>query len=208
MMNIELTSIKIPKTPKGIKTFDAILSAASRLICEKGYATITTNHVANLANVNIASLYKYFPNKNAIILTISERRNQIFYNLCLDLGESLALGQPWEKLLEAFFDRYERMLKESHISCAISAAMRADPQLRTVYQDQLNYRLSPLVEALTQRFGLSPDLAFTLAATTIEAGCGLIDIPILNPGLDDGRWLPEAKSLAIRYLSPYFAAES
>ena len=48
-------------------TFDALVEACARLLPELGYAGVTTNHVAEAAGVGIASLYEYFPGKDAIV---------------------------------------------------------------------------------------------------------------------------------------------
>ena len=36
----------------------------------KGYEALTTNHVAEIAGVSIASLYQYFPNKESLVATL------------------------------------------------------------------------------------------------------------------------------------------
>lgn len=46
---------------------DAIVQAARKLLTEQGPEAFTTNRVAEVAGVNIASLYRWFPNKEAII---------------------------------------------------------------------------------------------------------------------------------------------
>jgi AcrR family transcriptional regulator len=43
------------------------------LLPELGYAGTTTNHIAERAGVNIASLYEYFPGKDAIVAQVAER---------------------------------------------------------------------------------------------------------------------------------------
>ncbi len=49
------------------------MSACTGLLAERGYAGTTTNHVAERAGVNIASLYEYFPGKDAIVAQVAER---------------------------------------------------------------------------------------------------------------------------------------
>jgi len=46
---------------------------ARRLLPELGYAGTTTNHIAERAGVNVASLYEYFPGKDAIVAQVAER---------------------------------------------------------------------------------------------------------------------------------------
>ncbi len=46
---------------------DAIVQAARKILTEQGAGALNTNRVAEVAGVNIASLYRWFPNKEAII---------------------------------------------------------------------------------------------------------------------------------------------
>ncbi len=63
---------KSPKQLRSRQTVDKILQAATDVIIANGMDALTTNKIAEAANVNIASLYQYFPNKDAIITAIFE----------------------------------------------------------------------------------------------------------------------------------------
>ncbi len=64
---------KRPTQERSQETFDAIVQAATWLLPRLGYAGTTTNHIAARAGVNIASLYEYFPGKDAIVAQVAER---------------------------------------------------------------------------------------------------------------------------------------
>lgn len=64
---------KLPAQRRSQQTFDAIVEACTQLLPILGYAGTTTNHVAERAGVNIASLYEYFPGKDAIVAQVAER---------------------------------------------------------------------------------------------------------------------------------------
>lgn len=69
----DLAPKKRPTQERSQATFDAIVQAATWLLPRLGYAGTTTNHVAERAGVNIASLYEYFPGKDAIVAQVAER---------------------------------------------------------------------------------------------------------------------------------------
>lgn len=69
----ELAPKKLPAQERSQATFDAIVEACTGLLPRRGYAGTTTNHVARRAGVNIASLYEYFPGKDAIVAQVAER---------------------------------------------------------------------------------------------------------------------------------------
>ena len=65
---------KVPKQARSRETFDAVLEACARLLREGDYAAVTTNHIAERAGVSIGTLYEFFPNKEAIVTELIERR--------------------------------------------------------------------------------------------------------------------------------------
>jgi AcrR family transcriptional regulator len=50
-----------------------VVEACAWLLPRLGYAGTTTNHIAERAGVNIASLYEYFPGKDAVVAQVAER---------------------------------------------------------------------------------------------------------------------------------------
>src|SRR5437016_4187678 len=67
------TPRKRPVQQRAVCTVEAILEAATYILVKHGWNKFTTNHVAARAGVNIASLYQYFPNKEAIVLELQRR---------------------------------------------------------------------------------------------------------------------------------------
>jgi len=65
---------KIPRQSRSRETVDAIVAAAAHLLASRGWVSSTTNHIAARAGVSIGSLYKYFPNKAAILAEVARRR--------------------------------------------------------------------------------------------------------------------------------------
>jgi len=69
---------KRPVQQRAVFTVDAIVEAAAYILVKEGWDRFTTNRVAERAGVNIASLYQYFPNKDAILAELQRRhRSQV-----------------------------------------------------------------------------------------------------------------------------------
>lgn len=68
-----LSARKTPRQERSRATVEAILEAATEILIRDGYATLTTNRIAERAGVNIASLYQYFPGKEAIVAELRRR---------------------------------------------------------------------------------------------------------------------------------------
>ncbi len=82
-----------------------ILKAAESVFQEVGYDTATTNAIAERAKIPIGSLYQYFRNKKAILVTLSERYSRELRAL---LSERFAIPLSKETiytLSESFLDR-------------------------------------------------------------------------------------------------------
>ncbi|MFI7702831.1 TetR/AcrR family transcriptional regulator [Nonomuraea sp. NPDC049480] len=62
---------KTPQQQRAWRTRERILQAAAHVFAEHGYASGTTDRIAEEAGLSIGSLYQYFPNKDAILLTLA-----------------------------------------------------------------------------------------------------------------------------------------
>lgn len=83
-----LSPRKLPTQERARRTYRAILEAGARILERRGYEALTTNHVAELAGVGIASLYEYFPNKHALVAEIVRH---VLEELLADLARSTQL---------------------------------------------------------------------------------------------------------------------
>ena len=72
----ELDLRRTPMQARGQATFDRILDATAQLLEKVGTDALTTNLIAKAADVNVATLYQYFPNKQAVLLSLFERQSE------------------------------------------------------------------------------------------------------------------------------------
>ena len=92
---------KLPTQARAQRTYRAIVEAGARVLERQGYEALTTNHVAELAGVGIASLYEYFPNKHALTAEIVRH---VLDGLLAELGASTQLitSAPPEAAMRAW----------------------------------------------------------------------------------------------------------
>src|SRR5665213_4273517 len=94
-------SIKPRKTPQQARskqTREDILEATTHLLNRKPFGDVSTNHIAKKTGISIGTLYKYYPNKDAILADLSlvfmqQDADCLLYTsdaaddlLCVDLG--------------------------------------------------------------------------------------------------------------------------
>jgi len=84
---------KSPAQERSRFTVEQIVQAAIQVFAERGYAGATTNHIAERAGVSIGSLYQYFPNKEAILVTLARRHVEIAGNMVVRLMDGLNLPE-------------------------------------------------------------------------------------------------------------------
>lgn len=65
---------KQPVQQRSRDMVSTLVEAAARVIVERGFDNVTTNHVAEAAGVSIGSLYQYFDGKDAIIEALLQRQ--------------------------------------------------------------------------------------------------------------------------------------
>ena len=61
---------KQPKQSRSVQLVAAIRAACLRILDHEGAAALNTNRIAEVAGVGVASVYQYFPNKDAILACV------------------------------------------------------------------------------------------------------------------------------------------
>ncbi len=85
--SVELVEKNRPQQQRAIKTYEAILSATGELLREVGLERISTNIIAERAGVTVPALYRYFPNKYAVLNALGSRL----------LGARKAVFEHWQE---------------------------------------------------------------------------------------------------------------
>ncbi|HEY2855049.1 MAG TPA: TetR/AcrR family transcriptional regulator [Gemmatimonadaceae bacterium] len=95
---------KQPRQDRSRFTVEAILEAAADILVRDGYAKLTTNRIADRAGVNVASIYQYFPGKEAIVAELRRRHGAAERAAARD-ALVLRRGQSLEATLRALIAR-------------------------------------------------------------------------------------------------------
>jgi AcrR family transcriptional regulator len=186
---------KQPAQERSRATVDALLQATAYILIERGWDGLSTNAIAKRAGVNIASLYQYFADKQAIVAElerrhIAETRQKIAEVFMAHRGESMAARA--------------RTLVEAGI-----AAHRVSPELHRVFTEELprgrhRAKKQPFVIAAAlaelSELGLPhPDLAAWMVATVSHAVVheGIVE---RRADIDSGALSDELVWLLLRYL--------
>jgi hypothetical protein len=110
-----------PQQQRAIETTNRILEAAYDIVAFDGYQALTTNSVAERAGVNIRSVYRYFEDKNDIILHLAQRERDT---------RALAFGEKFRDLVGE--KNIETWVQDT-LQIALNIRM-ADPRANSLYK--------------------------------------------------------------------------
>lgn len=144
-----------PTQVRSEKTRAQIIEAAIKIIDEQGIGALTTRRIAAETNIAIASVYRYFPNKEAILYAIIsdwyERITQLYekYDAMDNTGMS---WQVFFKLLDddSFFAAPEYAAGYRYWSVIVNS--QAVPELHELDQRHED-RIVNYIAVFLQRFG-------------------------------------------------------
>jgi AcrR family transcriptional regulator len=118
---------------------DAILDAAGTLVAEHGLLSVTMSRVAEKAGIGRATLYKYFPDVDAILLAWHERHVSIHLEHLAEIRDRP--GDP-RKRLEAVLEAYALIEHRRHAS-ELSALLH-----RGEHADRARQHLTDVIRGL------------------------------------------------------------
>ncbi|MFI4965888.1 MAG: TetR/AcrR family transcriptional regulator [Caulobacterales bacterium] len=118
---------KTPRQARAKASLEAILEAAAQLLEARGEAGFNTNAVAERAGVSIGTLYRYFPDKRAILAALAAREMRAANEA---IAAALAGGAglaPDRAAIRAFLQAFDGRSRARRIVVA-ELLSRADPQ--------------------------------------------------------------------------------
>lgn len=136
-----------------MSTRERILDAAAQILRTRGVVQATTKEIAQATGVSEPTLYKYFGDKERLLLAVLQERLPGPSRVDVRPGERDVAGNLTE-LAHATMDFYQR-------SIPMLGALLADPQRMAAHREAMN------------RHGAGPDRAVTGFAAYLRAEQGL-----------------------------------
>jgi AcrR family transcriptional regulator len=180
---VDLAVKRAPRQKRAVETYERILDVATRLLSEIGVERISTNLIAAEAGIKVPTLYRYFPNKYAVLMALGDRlmtrQNEI-------VVEWLARNEDDERpeaLIEDFHFLLDRSIDATRAepgALTIMLALRAVPRLQEVrlgshrqITDAIADRIVPRLPGATRaelwpRIRLSVELGYAAVEMALE----------------------------------------
>lgn len=132
----EITSRREPSQARARERVDKILAETADLLTSSGLEKLTTNHIAKAAGMSVGSLYRYFPNKQAIIYELYKRwlakvrEDLTVFRDSIEPSESIDSIE--ERMFSAIYGDINVELDLSGLEVALGKAMQLYPELQEI----------------------------------------------------------------------------
>jgi len=189
---VDLDARTTPSQSRARTTFEAVLSTAGELLGEVGFERLSTNLVCERAGMTPPALYRYFPNKYAILSELARR--------LMDAQDEavfawIQAGGLDAGSLEEAVDKNRRLQQQvNEITRGIPGgiwimrALRAVPLLRDIRIASRDKVARHISERLTEAYPEVPESElFRAARLTTEVAYAATEMVLEEPALDEAR---------------------
>lgn len=104
--SIDITPRRRPVQARSRERVNSILSHAAAIFHEVGVDATSMSAIARQSGMSLASLYRYFPNKAAIVKAIAERHVERMESALEERLEALDLMEAVDVLIDLFYEFY------------------------------------------------------------------------------------------------------
>lgn len=189
-----------PQQRRARQTRQKILDATLELLEESGIEKISTNLIAGRAGVNIASLYKYFPDKHAILHELAQSFGQQQSDLICAYLASIDIESSIESVCGGLVDAVIEGTRGGKALVQLQRSLIASPELLEAYR-ATNHEIGQALKPFLRHWGIEIDgKAFELAMLCIgETFSALQDLALSRDANYDQAVVEELKLLLTAY---------
>ncbi|MEQ9518891.1 MAG: TetR/AcrR family transcriptional regulator [Parvibaculum sp.] len=183
---VDLAPKKRPRQKRAIATWERLLDVAAEILETQGVERISTNLIAEKAGITPPTLYRYFPNKYAVLWALGDRlmqqQNVVFEQSIEQSGDDASFQlERSEHLLRDTLDVTERHPG----ALAIMRAMRAVPVLQEVRLASHHQVADAWTDQLVKLLpGLTREEIWAKARLSVETGYAAIEMAMEETRLD------------------------
>ena len=187
-----------PRQERSQQTMGRILAATAELLEEVGFEKLSTNMICQRAGMTPPALYRYFPNKYAVLKELGERlmdkQNALFEE---GMHSDFSPEEARDWLIERLRKTYE-LTKEEIAGVWITRSLYASPVLSEVRLNSHRTLAQTFAAALRKQ---NPELtskeAYRRARFNVEIGYSVIEMLLDEPELDIDRTLSDAAGMVL-----------
>ena len=154
---------RVPIRRRGVERFELLLDAAAGLIGECPDAEISLANIADRAGVPLASLYHFFPNRNAAFVALAQRYHRRIH--ALPMFPAGTTPQRWQDVFAFRIRNSARFLNDNPAALRLFMGAGVSAEVRNTDVAGNDRLADARAEYLRHTFALAPmpDLARRIA---------------------------------------------
>lgn len=194
---------RIPVQGRSRRTVAGILDAAAAILAESGPPALNTNAIAGRAGVNVATLYAYFPDKNAVLHELAERFEAKRVGYVERRLIDLVTAADWRRVHDQIIDRMVQFRLKEPAGVELRRALISEPELRHLDEESTARSADALARALHTRCPeMGEQRAALVGRVVAETVTQLLDASFRGD-THDAPLIEELKSMTDAYVSRY-----
>ena len=187
-VGVELDRKRDPTQTRALETCERILDAAAHLLGEVGIERLSTNLICERAGLSPPALYRYYPNKYAVLAELGARlmmrQNALLQGWAAPATMKLPAAKFEDRILRLFLDTLE-MTRQATAGEWITRALRAVPSLAPVRLESHAHVTGLLVAAFAVAWPAVPQARVRLVSRlAVEVMYSAHELMFDDPGLD------------------------
>ena len=127
-----------PQQIRAKERVDLVLRAAQEIMAERGYGGLTLSAVCERANIKQTSIYRYWPNQSALLVSLIGFFEDD-YQSRIKLLEEVAFDMPWQEVQKTILLGLADYSRENPWVYAGLAAVRADTGVAKRHEQTLDF---------------------------------------------------------------------
>lgn len=179
----------VPRQKRALQTRAALLAAVERIVAAAGPDAVTTTRIAAETGVAVGTIYRYFADRDALLLAAYDETVGRIVARCRAALEQLPAEASAEDAARILLGRYLQAAEAEPAHSGLLTAMRA---IRPVAADQDTNEdrvtgeiFAPFLARFAPEAG-APPAALHLISVTIGT---LVDLYLVTESPDDRAWL-------------------
>ncbi len=200
--SIDVTPRRQPVQARSRERVTCILNHAAAIFHEIGVDATSMSAIARKSNMSLASLYRYFPNKAAIVKAIAEGHVSRMESALRDRLETLDMMEAVDVLIDQFYQFYRTEPAYS----AIWSGVESMPELRELDIRELYSHARDLDARLKRECPHIPDDRRWTASLMLPRSAGtVLRLAATLPEQQARSMIRELKCMARAYLAELVA---
>jgi len=193
-----------PTQARSVATFALILDTTGELLETHGFDAVTTNLIADEAGVTVRAIYRYFPNKHAIVVELARRMSASWVDSMQGLGSLADSTTPWRSVWDGYINGFVRAVRATPGGRAVLLAMRSDPDLRRIDDEANDTYINGIASELVARGpALSEAEGLRVATVLVRSTVAVVDEAFNTEDPAAARLLDVMKAMHVGLLEQY-----